>query len=80
MLRHYVVRFKRHDEKSPELRWFSPEPAEHVVIEAENVPMAVRQFYRDMTGDAANITLLEVVEKDSLSPSALQNKDFFRTE
>jgi|GEM_PF-2759922 len=67
--RDFVVRFKRHGADKPELRWLSPEPAEQVVVTAENIPMAVRQFYREHAHDTARLTLLEVFEKkDEISP------------
>lgn len=81
MQRHFVVRFKRHGDKNPELRWLSPEPAEQVVVLAENIPMAVRQFYREHAGQSeAGLTLLEIFEKKGGEKPALPADDFFRQE
>ena len=79
MPRQFVVRFKRHEVKSPEFRWLSPGPAEQVVVHAENLPMAVRQFYRDHAAETASLTLLEVFEEQGRSSVAV-DEDFFRRE
>lgn len=79
--RDFVVRFKRHGAEKPELRWLSPEPAEQVVVTAENIPMAVRQFYREYAQETTRLTLLEVFEKrdenqtDCLLPPDLFHRD-----
>ncbi|MEW6594237.1 MAG: hypothetical protein AB1413_05130 [Thermodesulfobacteriota bacterium] len=80
MQRHFVVRFKRHGARNPELRWLSPEPAEEVVVAAENVPMAVRQFYREHAQDDASLTLLEIFEKKEGNSPPLPDAEFFRRE
>lgn len=78
MQRHFVVRFKRQGTKNPELRWLSPEPAEQVVVSAENIPMAVRQFYREHARDDTSLTLLEIFEKKGGDPPAPSNDFFLR--
>ena len=78
--RQFVVRFKRHDAKNLDLRWLSPEPAEQVVIAAENIPMAVRQFYREHARDDISLTLLEIFEKREERPAVAPDADFFRSE
>lgn len=81
MQRHFVVRFKRHGEKNPELRWLSPEPAEQVVVMAENIPMAVRQFYREHgRRDDGGLTLLEIFEQKGGAEPPCPPEDFFRRE
>lgn len=81
MQRHFVVRFKRHDaDNKPELRWLSPEPAEQVVVVAENVPMAVRQFFREHARDDTSLTLLEIFEKKGGDPPPAPATDFFHRE
>ena len=80
MQRHFVVRFKRHGARNPELRWLSPEPAEQVMVAAENLPMAVRQFYREHACDDASLTLLEIFEKKGGDSPLLLDAELFRAE
>ena len=80
MQRHFVVRFKRHGAKNPELRWLSPEPAEQVEVMAENIPMAVRQFYREHSRNDSSLTLLDIFEKQGGRGASSPDGEFFRSE
>lgn len=80
MQRHFVVRFKRHDGQRPELRWLSPEPEEQVVVAAENIPMAVRQFYREHANAETSLTLLEIFEQKGVTRESSTEAEFFRRE
>jgi hypothetical protein len=80
MQRHFVVHFKRHGARNPELRRLSPEPAEQVVVVAENLPMAVRQFYREHARDDASLTVLEIFEKKGGNSPSSPDAELFRAE
>jgi len=75
MERTYVVRWR----KRRSLQWDGvgqEEPVEEARVAAENVPMALREFYRSVGDRKDEVVLLEIVEE----PLRRDTPGFFRSE